>query len=67
MALIVAKRRMPDCAATDELLLGKPAGKKRCGLDTFDPRQLISIPDSPAEKLRVIFPGADDSVIISWL
>lgn len=62
MALIVAKRRMADSTATDELLLGKSGEKKWLGTEAVDSRQTITIPDTPIERLKVVFPSAEDKV-----
>ncbi len=60
MALIVAKRRKTDSPMADELLLDKPGDKKRYGGESVDSRQMINIPDTPIEKLKIVFPAAED-------
>jgi len=70
MALIVGKRRMADIRMSSEtvatpVLANSQPMKKWCSSETYqDKLALITIPQTPIEKLKVAFPIIEDEVLV---
>lgn len=65
MSLILGKRKMTDNKTGGDVLMNQYVNKKWCATSELsDNTTAITIPFTPAEKLKVVFPELEDKVNI---